>query len=86
MASHCTNEGEKMEQRLPSPVAAAVKQGFKTHKPPQTLQDHKRHKETMGPQGPLGNFTVEGNNLTPLSLGEEKNKKEIEGPIVPPPL
>lgn len=31
MASHCTKEGEKMEQRPLSPVAAVGKQCFKTH-------------------------------------------------------
>lgn len=30
MASHCTNEDEKMEQRAPSPVPAVGEQGFKT--------------------------------------------------------
>jgi hypothetical protein len=30
MASHCTNEGEKMEQRPPSPLPA-VEQAFEKH-------------------------------------------------------
>lgn len=61
MASHCTNDGENMEQRLLSPVPAVGEQDFKdtyTH-------SHKHYRitediEPVGPQKPLGNFTVEG--------------------------